>query len=141
MTKPIELIYSTQAGDFLAGRAYSNPRFFSTPRTGVSKVLIVGEWPKIVAAYEAMGVPVERLDAQQAVAEPEHTRLPADLAEQIAETFPASEPATDEAASTDGLTKPEIIADLEAMNVDFDPRARKADLLALRDEARAIRDA
>lgn len=41
----------------------------------------------------------------------------------------------------EGLTKAEIIADLEAMGVDYDPRSKKADLLALRDEARAIRDA
>lgn len=40
----------------------------------------------------------------------------------------------------DGLTRPEIIADLEAMQVDYDVRAKKADLLALRNEARAKRD-
>lgn len=41
----------------------------------------------------------------------------------------------------DGLTKAEIHADLEALGVEFDPRAKKADLLALRNEARAARDA
>lgn len=41
----------------------------------------------------------------------------------------------------DGLTKAEISADLEAMGVEFDPRAKKADLLALRNDARAKRDA
>lgn len=40
-----------------------------------------------------------------------------------------------------GLTKAEIIADLEAMQVEYDPRAVKAELLALRNEARAARDA
>jgi hypothetical protein len=40
-----------------------------------------------------------------------------------------------------GLTKQEIIADLEGMGIEFDPRAAKADLLALRNEARAARDA
>lgn len=62
MSKQLELTYSQQAGDFIKGRAYSNPRFFSTPRSGVSKVFIVGDWPDIVAAYTALGVPVERLD-------------------------------------------------------------------------------
>lgn len=57
-----ELIYSQQSSDFIEGRAYSNPRFFSTPRGDVSKVLIVGDWPKIEAAYKALGIPVERLD-------------------------------------------------------------------------------
>jgi hypothetical protein len=40
-----------------------------------------------------------------------------------------------------GLTKSEIIADLEAMAVPYDPRAVKAELLALRNAARAERDA
>jgi hypothetical protein len=59
----IELIYSQQPSDFVAGRAYSNPRFYSTPRSGVSKVYLVGDWPQIEADYTALGVPVERLDA------------------------------------------------------------------------------
>lgn len=63
MSKSIELIYSQQADGFVEGRAYSNPRFFSTPRQGISKVFLVGDWPAIEAAYKAMGVPVERLDA------------------------------------------------------------------------------
>ena len=63
MSKPIEVIYSQQSHGYVEGRAYSNPRYFSTPRSGVSKVYVVGDWPKIVAAYEALGVPVERLDA------------------------------------------------------------------------------
>ena len=57
-----ELIYSQQASDFIEGRAYSNPRFFSTARSDVSRVLIVGDWPRIEAAYKAIGVPVERID-------------------------------------------------------------------------------
>lgn len=81
MTKPIELIYSRQSTDFKPGAAYSNPRFFSTPRRGVSKVYLVGDWPKIQAAYEALGVPVERLDEDAAVAQPTHAELRAAPAE------------------------------------------------------------
>lgn len=62
-----ELIYSRQATDFLPGRAYSNPRFFIGPRSGVDRVYIVGDWPQIRAAYEALGVPVEQLDETGAV--------------------------------------------------------------------------
>jgi hypothetical protein len=58
----IELIYSQQSSDFVEGRAYSNPRFYSTPRSGISKVYLVGDWPQIAADYEALGVSVERLD-------------------------------------------------------------------------------
>lgn len=67
----IELIYSQQSSDFVPGRAYSNPRFFTTPRVDVAKVYLVGDWPKIQDAYEALGVPVERLDAADALARPE----------------------------------------------------------------------
>lgn len=45
------------------------------------------------------------------------------------------------AKGDDGLTKVEIIADLEGMQVEFDPRAKKDELLALRNEHRAKRDA
>lgn len=41
----------------------------------------------------------------------------------------------------EGLTKVEINADLEAMGVEFDPRAKKADLRDRRNEHRAKRDA
>jgi hypothetical protein len=60
--KTFELIYSRQKTDFIPGRAYSNPRFYIRPREGVTKVLIVGDWPRIEADYKALGVPVERLD-------------------------------------------------------------------------------
>lgn len=62
MTKPFELIYSQQASDFVRGKVYANPRFYSTPRAGVSKVYLVGDWPKIRADYEALGVLVETVD-------------------------------------------------------------------------------
>ena len=39
------------------------------------------------------------------------------------------------------MTQAEIIADLEGMQVEFDPRAKKDELLALRNEHRAQRDA
>jgi hypothetical protein len=61
MSKTIELIYSQQSTDYIPGRAYSNPRFFTSPRSGVSKVFLVGDWPDIRAAYENLGVPVEQI--------------------------------------------------------------------------------
>lgn len=63
---PAEIIYSQQSSDFIEGRAYANPKFFSTPRSGVKKVFVVGEWPNIVEAYEALGVEVESMDAGDA---------------------------------------------------------------------------
>lgn len=67
----IELIYSQQSSDYIKGRAYSNPRFFTTPRTDVAKVFLIGDWPNIRKAYEELGIPVERLDAVAAEAQPE----------------------------------------------------------------------
>jgi hypothetical protein len=57
----MELIYSRQASDFIKGRAYANPRFYSRPRSGVTKVFIVGEWPHIEADYKALGVEIVKL--------------------------------------------------------------------------------
>ena len=137
MKDGIELIYSQQATDFVKGRAYSNPRFFTSPRAGVSKVYLVGEWPEIRAAYEALGVPVERIDAVDVVAAPLETAGPdPDLTERIAEAFPDGPAAPDDA----GLTKAEIVADLEGMGVEFDARHTRARLLAQRNTARAARD-
>lgn len=66
MTKEFTILYSQQASGFIPGQAYANPRFFSSPRSGVSKVFLVGDWPDIRAAYENLGIPVERLDASEA---------------------------------------------------------------------------
>lgn len=85
----IELIYSQQSEGFDKSRAYSNPRFFSTPRQDVSRVFIVGDWPNIVAAYEALGVPVERLDEAPKAPPPPSVECPPELTARIARTFPA----------------------------------------------------
>lgn len=129
--KSIELIYSTQATDYAAGRAYSNPRFFSTPRSGVSKVLLVGDWPNIRAAYEAIGIPVERVDAEAVTEEPPTAHAPPALAAEIKAAFPADVI----------LDRRDIEADLTALNVDFDPSWDDASLMKVRNEARAQRDA
>lgn len=75
MSKQIEIYYSQQASDFVAGRAYSNPRFFSTPRANASKVYIYGNWPEIEAAYTTLGVPVERMDSAPTVS-PTAVKMP-----------------------------------------------------------------
>lgn len=66
--KGLELIYSRQSSDFIKGRAYSNPRFYSQPRQGVSKVYVVGDYPKIVSDYRALGVEVVEVDQNFALA-------------------------------------------------------------------------
>jgi hypothetical protein len=57
--KIMHVIYSTQSSDYIPGQRYSHPGYFSAIRDGVTKVTVIGEWPDVVAAYEAAGVPVE----------------------------------------------------------------------------------
>lgn len=85
----VELIYSQQSTGFDKSRAYSNPRFFTTPRHDVAKVFIVGDWPQIVAAYEALGVPVEVLDQAPSAPPPPTVDCPPELEARIKRTFPA----------------------------------------------------
>ncbi len=195
MAKDIELIYSQQNNGFIKGRAYANPRFFSTPRSGVSKVLIVGSWPNIEEAYAAIGVPVERIgagDSTTVVPEVVFTPPPvvaedpagADIPENWRD-LPWSKPGDDgltirgvakavsptpvlnkdqavvaieaelarRAGAVDpldipqdaalGLTLREIHADLTRMGVDWGKAddADPANLLRMRDEARAMNEA
>ncbi|MCO4316336.1 hypothetical protein M8997_004005 [Phyllobacterium sp. 21LDTY02-6] len=56
--KSFELTYSDQGSGFEKGRRYANPRFFSSVRAGVNAVTVIGDYPKIVEAYEAKGIPV-----------------------------------------------------------------------------------
>ena len=85
----VELIYSQQSSDFDKSKAYANPRFFTTPRHDVGRVFIVGDWPEIVAAYEALGVPVECLNEAPKAPPPPTAECPPELTERITRTFPA----------------------------------------------------
>lgn len=59
----MELVYSTQTSGFDAGKRYRNPQHFERPELGVTRVLVIGDWPRVVAAHEAVGVDVEVVDA------------------------------------------------------------------------------
>lgn len=56
----MELIYSAQLNGFEKGRHYENPRYFRKDelRKGVTHVTVMGDYPEIVEAYEALGVSV-----------------------------------------------------------------------------------
>jgi hypothetical protein len=70
MSKRFELVYSAQKTDFEPGKRYANPRFFSAVREGVSRVTVIGDWPDVVKAYEAVGVPVTVQGAARRAAAP-----------------------------------------------------------------------
>lgn len=54
----MELIYSAQTVGFDPEKRYRNPAHFDRPEAGVTEVVVIGDWPKVVDAYEALGVEV-----------------------------------------------------------------------------------
>ncbi|AZD67575.1 hypothetical protein SAMN04489802_2838 [Pseudomonas chlororaphis] len=54
----MELVYSTQNSDFDPEKRYRNPAHFDRPEAGVTHAVVFGDWPKVVEAYEALGVEV-----------------------------------------------------------------------------------
>lgn len=57
----MELVYSTQNSDFDPEKRYRNPAHFDRPESGVTHAVVIGDWPKVVDAYEALGVEVSVL--------------------------------------------------------------------------------
>ncbi|WP_240997333.1 CTP synthase [Pseudomonas viridiflava] len=55
----MELVYSNQRGDFDPNKRYRNPDLFRNVERGVTKVTVVGDYPEIVNAYEAVEIDVE----------------------------------------------------------------------------------
>jgi regulator of replication initiation timing len=60
----MELIYSTQSSGFDPDKRYRNPEHFDRPEAGVTGVVVVGEWPKVVEAYERADVEVTSIEAE-----------------------------------------------------------------------------
>ncbi|MGA0604867.1 hypothetical protein ACO2Q0_02615 [Phenylobacterium sp. VNQ135] len=71
-----EIVYSQTRHPLAEGRLRLNPRFFAGVQDGATKALIVGDFPQILAAYAAAGIPAERVDAPE-VREP--VAAPAEL--------------------------------------------------------------
>lgn len=57
----MELVYSTQNTDFDPEKRYRNPAHFDRPEAGVTHAVVIGDWPKVIDAYEALGVEVSVL--------------------------------------------------------------------------------
>jgi uncharacterized coiled-coil DUF342 family protein len=60
----MELIYSTQSSGFDPDKRYRNPEHFNRPEAGVTGVVVLGEWPKVVEAYEHVGVEVTSIEVE-----------------------------------------------------------------------------
>lgn len=57
----MELVYSTQSSDFDPEKRYRNPAHFDRPEAGVTHAVVIGDWPKVIDAYEEQGVEVSVL--------------------------------------------------------------------------------
>lgn len=54
----MELTYSNQLQGFDPDKRYRNPEHFDKPEAGVTSVLVMGNWPSVVVAYEAASIEV-----------------------------------------------------------------------------------
>lgn len=61
----MELTYSNQLQGFDPEKRYRNPEHFDKPEAGVTSVLVIGDWPSVVKAYEAAGIDVSVKEASR----------------------------------------------------------------------------
>ncbi|WP_460114422.1 hypothetical protein [Pseudomonas sp. H3_G03] len=61
----MELTYSNQLSGFDPEKRYRNPEHFDKPEAGVTSVLVIGDWPSVVNAYDAAGIDVSVKEAKR----------------------------------------------------------------------------
>ena len=61
----MELTYSNQLSGFDPEKRYRNPEHFDKPEAGVTSVLVIGDWPRVVNGYEAAGIDVSVNEAKR----------------------------------------------------------------------------
>lgn len=66
----MELTYTTRLTGLDPTRIWANGRFFTSCRSGVTRVFLDGNFPDIRLAYESIGVPVEQYERPMTVIEP-----------------------------------------------------------------------
>lgn len=59
----MELIYTNQLGGFEPGKRYRVASLFRSVERGVTEVIVIGDHPEIVAAYESAGADVTIVEA------------------------------------------------------------------------------
>lgn len=60
----MEVVYARSMVPLAEGRKFQNPRFFTGPLAGASKVFLTEDLPKIAEAYRAAGVEVVEVNAE-----------------------------------------------------------------------------
>ena len=99
----MEIIYTLRTTGYEPGKRYANARFFDQPRNSVTRVVLDQDFPKIEAAYAAVGVEIVKpwLEPAAPVAE-------AALSEPIPDDWrdlPWSKPAKPDGPTLRGLVK------------------------------------
>lgn len=84
-----QIIYSRGRPANAEGRTVRNPRHFTAPEEGATKVYLDGSYPKIAKAYEAAGVSVSDISEMRAL--PKASAKPKETASDPAK--PANPPA------------------------------------------------
>lgn len=109
----MQIIYGQTRPAHKGRRQWRNARLFAGVEPKATAVFLDGDYPSVRKAYEAAGVPVHQ-------DEPDPTDHDGDGV-----MGGSAEPTSE--------TKAEIMAELDAANIAYDPRAKKAELAALRD--------
>lgn len=108
------VVYSAQTNGFEPGFAYRNPKYFQKPLGKPEKLIVVGNWPKVVAAYEALGVQVETVSPGTPLRTPGTIAAPPKPAD--AQTTPPEAPQPETGGNLDNPKEPvEIPADWASM--------------------------
>lgn len=63
----MQIVYATRKPENIEGREFRNPRFFTAPEQGATKVYIDGDWPTVSEAYTKAKVPVEPIANMKAL--------------------------------------------------------------------------
>ena len=113
----MQVIYGQSHPAHKGRRTWRNARLFNGVEPKATAVFLDGDYPHIRKAYEAAGVPVHR-DGPDPL---DHD----------------GDGGKGGAAEPTSETKSMIMAELDAMHVEYDPKALKADLAALRDSHKA----
>lgn len=101
----MELIYTTRTTGFEGNKHYRNPMYFERPERQAKTVKIEGDFPKIVSAYQKIGVAVDII-----------TELPKGAEKEL---------------DISKLKVDELKAKLTEKGISFEPNAKKEDLIAL----------
>jgi hypothetical protein len=87
----MELIYTNQLENFDPDKRYRVPSLFRSVERDVTAVVIVGDYPEIVAAYEAANVEVSVVEAPGPAAFTLQAPVPGELTEKLAKLLAENE--------------------------------------------------